>query len=304
MLNSLMSWVNPRLRSAWPDFWPEREGEELIREVETRLQAAIQEWELQISGQNLEGWVSVVLYGRLPDGREVVLKAAPTHPEMRGEVSFARQAPRAVKPLAVRDEGMTLLLPRVRPGTSLLSRESSEQARVCGRLNLEISHVPAGEGLLRFSHSVLERMDAIFYRAASRVDDPNALALGREAILRLAGRPWSLSHGDLHAGNVLLSQAGEGEEWVLIDAKGTFGPRAFDAQQMIDSEQLLEGDQSILFAWAEAAELERPEAWDGVAARAAWQVACLAREHPVSRQYTRELLSLLRMAARAREEDS
>lgn len=109
-----------------------------------------------------------------------------------------------------------LLMPRLVPGTSLMSAPESEMREV----TLDLMH-RLHRAELRTDLTLWDWFAATLEREGSEPLVTDACRLIREMI-ESAGSV--LLHGDLHPGNVLR----DGERWVAIDPKGIVGDPAFE----------------------------------------------------------------------------
>jgi streptomycin 6-kinase len=204
----------------WRDSSP-GEAEGIIADVRSRLAAAIDAWELTDLVPMPGGEVALVLAVSSPLG-EAVLKVNPSladdtdvlarEPHALGLWSRAGVAPRVY---GTRDDGMTLLLERVRPGMTL--REATTDA---------LRIVEALGALCPFLHQQVNPVS--FSRLA---DGPEATAWRRELVgtreydelegLLQPGSDDRLLHTDLHCINALRSK----DRWVVIDPKPHLGDR-------------------------------------------------------------------------------
>jgi streptomycin 6-kinase len=197
----------------WQRYWPTADIERIAADVRARLAAAVDAWDLP-SPEPLTGGVGALTCA----AGHLVVKVLPRfHPEeqlLRGEgeaLAHWRETGAIARLLDRRDDGMTLLLERVEPATSLDDAPYDEQLIVAGELVRRLHAAGAPP-------ATLPPIDAYVqpYRAAGR--DPELDAL-------LADSPPPVAvHADLHGGNVLL----DGERWVAIDPKGVAGDPHLD----------------------------------------------------------------------------
>ena len=166
----------------------------------------------------------------------------------------------AVELLGTRDDGMTLLLRRLHPGTDLDDLPYDDQLVIAGRLVARMH--AAGEP----PASLPPQADYLAaYRDVTRVQDELA------ALLASADREVAV-HADLHGGNVVR----DGDRWVAIDPKGVRGDPHLDVWLLICPQAPALGDDPRGEAWrririySAAAQLdpERAAAWVRVIARA------------------------------------
>jgi streptomycin 6-kinase len=297
-----MELINDRLKQAWPMRWPERSLEEIEIEVKDNIEAAIEAWELKITGRIDTGWVSVVLEVEDIDGQRLILKAAPIHDGMRREAQLAATLPQHVPLLGERDEGMTLLLERADPGTPLSESSPLIRARECGRAAAAIHAADVDMPLPSYLEAVEKYESKCRDLLTSRNIDPQVFALGKAALDELAGSEQGVCHGDLHADNLLLHR----DQWMFIDCKGWRGPLAFECMELIDpatvpglfdSAPTSDALRASVEEWGLGAGISQEEAWTGLAARA-WYQACASmfRDRP-ERSRTAQRLELVRFAS-------
>src|SRR6478609_3457465 len=120
----------------WQGYWPRADAQDIAADVRERLRAAAAAWQLE-QLEPLGGGV-VALAGATADR---VIKVLPRlHPEeqlMRGEgIALAHwsQTGASVPLLDARDDGLTLLLPRLRPAEPMDRIDYNEQLVTAGRL--------------------------------------------------------------------------------------------------------------------------------------------------------------------------
>jgi streptomycin 6-kinase len=196
----------------WQRYWPKADAEAIADDVRERLRAAAATWNLERL-EPLRGGV-VSLTGATADR---VIKVLPRlHPEealMRGEgIALAHWSGTggAVPLLDTRDDGMTLLLPRLRPAALMDGIDYDEQLTEVGRLVARLHAAgPAPESL----PSIEDYVEAYRPMAEPEVDELLATTEGEVAV-----------HADLHGGNVLR----DGDRWVAIDPKGVRGDPHLD----------------------------------------------------------------------------
>jgi streptomycin 6-kinase len=150
---------------------------------------------------------------------DVVIKVLPRlHPEasaMRGEgeaLAHWSRSGAAVELIDRRDDGMTLLVKRIRPATTLddAAADYDEQLAVTGALVRRLH--AAGEPPLALPPMELHAQ-------------PYRRVLGDEVdrLVASSGPPAAV-HADLHGDNVLL----DGDRWLAIDPKGVRGDPCLD----------------------------------------------------------------------------
>jgi streptomycin 6-kinase len=183
-----------------------------VDDVRARLIEAVEAWDLA-SPEPLSGGVGALTCA----AGNAVLKVLPRHhPEeqlMRGEavaLSHWRARGAAVELRDTRDDGMTLLLRRLRPASVLDELPYDEQLAVAGQLvaRLHAAGDPPPD---------LPAIEA-YVEPYRRVGDPEL-----DALLASSPPPVAL-HADLHGGNVLR----DGDRWLAIDPKGVAGDPNLD----------------------------------------------------------------------------
>ena len=111
-----------------------------------------------------------------------------------------------------------MLMPRLRPGTTLDTSSLSDlrQVDVCAELILKLRAAPVVEGisLARWYFELDEMADSQLVRQARHV---------YADLQSYAGSP-ALLHGDMHHFNILR----HGDSWVVIDPKGLVGDPSFE----------------------------------------------------------------------------
>ncbi|MDO8184362.1 aminoglycoside phosphotransferase family protein [Conexibacter sp. JD483] len=260
------------LRRRWAGYWPSADTSAIAADVDARLEAAVGAWDLAAPQPLPGGHVALVLV--TGDG---VLKLNPRGhadaAELAGEgAALAHWAPSGAVPrlLASRDDGFTLLLERLRPGTTLDAAGLSWDERLTATGALAARLHAAGAAPDACPH--ISGAYARGWREAL-ARDPAALA---ELEALLAARDDDvLLHADLHGGNVL--RAGDG--WRAIDPHGVRGDRHADVWALIDPlAPPLPADprdaaaqaRAAIATYAAAARLapERATAWARLRARA------------------------------------
>ena len=249
------------LGARWQRYWPDADTEQIADDVRARLSAATTAWGLERL-EPLPGGV-VALTGAT--GNRVVKVLPRLHPEealMRGEgVALAHwtETGAAVPLLDARDDGMTLLLPRLRPASTMDAVGYDDQLVQVGRLVAQLHAAgPPPDSLPPISEYVEP------YRL---IDDA-----GLDDLLATAAREVAV-HADLHGGNVLR----DGDRWVAIDPKGVRGDPHLDvwlllcpqAPPLPDEHPEAQLRRRIdLYAQSAGLDPERAARWVGVVARA------------------------------------
>ncbi|HST41478.1 MAG TPA: aminoglycoside phosphotransferase family protein [Conexibacter sp.] len=264
------------LRIRWGDFWPEDDLSAIAADVRRRIGRAGDAWALDELEPLPGGHVAFTARGER-DGEAVVLKVNPReHPDARdllaeGEaLRFWAPTGAAVRLLDERDDGFTLLLEQLRPGTPLDAAGLAWEERLTtlGRLvaRLHRAGTPPAS---------LPRLGGDYADGWRRslADDTASLA-ELELLLRPAADDLLL-HADLHGGNALR----DGGEWRAIDPHALRGDRHADVWALIDPfapalpdepRAAAEEARRWLALYAPAAELEpeRAAAWTRLRARA------------------------------------
>ncbi len=242
-----------------------------------RHDAAVAHWRLR-NVEPLDGGCVGLVSGAELDGAEVVLKVSPRgHPDdfqLAGEgdaLAFWEPTGAVALRLGSRDDGFTLLLERLVPGTALdeTGLGWEERLEVLGGLaaRLHARPPPAGAfiSMRDFSHD---------WRTALATEPESLRELER---LVAPTEDDVLVHADLHGGNALLHDG----DWRIIDPKGVCGDRHADVWALLEPDAPpLPSDAASGTAWAwvrryaGAADMEpeRAGAWVRVRARAeaAW----------------------------------
>ena len=257
------------LAQRWLRYWPTADVTLMAADVEARLVSARTAWKLGALEPLPGGAVALTCAAA-----DVVVKVLPRgHPEeaqMRGEgeaLAHWGSTGAAVELLGRRDNGMTMLLRRLDPATTLdeatsdYDRQLVEVGTLVRRLHAA-GDAPAG--LPGIEHHV---------DAFRRVPDPQ-LQADLDALIASTEAPVAV-HGDLHGGNLLL----DGDRWVAIDPKGVPGDRHLDVWLLVcpqapalpdDREAARTEARRRVEVYADAAGLDaaRAAAWAHVVARA------------------------------------
>ena len=219
------------LARRWAAYWPRDDAAAMAADVRARAAAAVAAWSLDGVEVMPGGEVALVLAARRAR-RPVVLKVHPRgHAETtalaaEGEALAFWQATGAVPALEDRrDDGLTLLLERVVPGTPLDETGASwdERLDVLGALvaRLHAPGLPPGP----FPH--IDGYDPAWRTALA--GDPAEHALLAD-LLRPGARDVLL-HADLHGANALRDATGG---WRAIDPHAVIGDRHADVWALID----------------------------------------------------------------------
>jgi aminoglycoside/hydroxyurea antibiotic resistance kinase len=237
--------------------WFGPEWEAVRAATVARAHAAMERWELVDAEPFGSGGVGYVYRARRRSGEAVVLKVEPTASAWapqgadRALAVWAR-AGLAPRVLAARDDGRTLLLDRVTPGTQLGARTASidksfpviaDMAR-----QLRAARRTAADG--RFP-TISEHAEMDGWRPALRRHRPDAVA-ELDALLALPAT--TLIHNDLYQDNLLQA----GDRWVVIDPKPVLAdPHAECFAFLAAAEHVT--DAAVVDRYAQAAGLPDPQ---------------------------------------------
>lgn len=264
-----------RLRPHWAYWWPAADLETMAVDVRERLRDAVETLALRDAHVLAGGNVAAVLAARY-DGDPVVVKASPRgHDDAQvaaeGEaLAFWRPTGAVPDLVARRDDGFTLVLERLTPGTTLDETDPAgdERLSVLGRLVARLH--AAGPPPPRTFPS-LHDYAAGWHRSVTAA---GPLHDDLEELLESADDDV-LVHADLHGANALRA----GEEWKAIDPHAVRGERHADTWALLDPlAPMLPADPAAArrTAWrrvaryADAAGLDptRAAAWTRLRARA------------------------------------
>ena len=198
----------------WRAWWPSQ-ADAIAADIRARLSAAVTAWRLT-ELEPLPGGELALVFAVAAADREAVLKLSPRVP---GETDALAQegsalelwASAGIAPqvLASRDDGLSLLLERVRPGHDLRGADAREivatLGALCPRVHLAVTpgrFRPLGDG------SQAAKLAACAGRHA-RMDELEQLLI--------PSREDRLLHTDLHWLNALRGA----DRWVVIDPKPT-----------------------------------------------------------------------------------
>jgi streptomycin 6-kinase len=252
--------------SNWRAWWPSR-ADAIAADIRARLTAAVTAWRLTALEPLPGGEVALVFAVTTP-GRDAVLKLSPrvageTDELAREGAALALWARAGIAPhvLAARDDGLTLLLERARPGHDLRHADASEIVRTLGALCPRV-HLAVGPGRFR---QLGEGSEAASWRRALA----GTRELGElERLLTVTGAD-RLLHLDLHWRNALRGPDG----WMVIDPKPHVGDPHADVFAFFDGPPLgampdgqraaREHVRTLTEMYARAAGLDRDriEAW-------------------------------------------
>ncbi|GAB3928576.1 streptomycin 6-kinase [Microlunatus endophyticus] len=206
-------------------------------------------WRCDLDGDVTSGAVGLIMPVRSPHG-PAVLKISFTHPGNVDEPRALRlwQGNGAVQLYDEAPEDFALLLERV--STRQLDLPDDEAIAIGGELLRRLA-VPATDDMPTLAAQAQgweEQLHDQDHRSG-RVLPRHIVGAALETIRDLAqDRTPTMTHGDLHAGNILDSDRG----WVTIDPKGVAGNPAHDAMTM-----MLYGYQRALQAPDLRAEFDR-----------------------------------------------
>jgi streptomycin 6-kinase len=249
------------LAPRWQRYWPEADVDRIVADVRERMAAALDAWDLS-EPERLHGGVGSLTCA----AGDVVVKVLPRHhPEeqaVHGEaeaLAHWRGTGACVPLLDQRDDGLTLLLRRLRPATSLDDLPYDEQLVVAGTLVARLHAAgPPPESLPAIE---------VYTEPYRQAGDPEL-----NDLITTTERDVAV-HADLHGGNVLR----DGDRWVAIDPKGVRGDAHLDVWLLLcpQAPALPEDDpvgelRRRIRVYCDAAGLDpgRAERWVGVIARA------------------------------------
>jgi streptomycin 6-kinase len=215
----------------WRAWWPPQ-ADAIAADARARLAAAVAAWRLT-ELEPLPGGEVALVFAAAATNRDAVLKLSPRvaggkdGPAREGAaLELWARAGIAPQVLATRDDGLTLLLERVRPGHDLRHADAAEIVRTLGALCPRI-HVAVAPGRFR---RLGEGSQAHSWR--------RALAGNRELDelerLLIPSRGDRLLHTDLHWRNVLRGPDG----WLVIDPKPYLGDPHADVFAFFDGPPL------------------------------------------------------------------
>jgi streptomycin 6-kinase len=250
----------------WRVWWPSH-ADAIAADIRARLTAAVAAWQLSRLEPLPGGEVALVFAATTPNG-DAVLKLSPrvtgaTDALAREGAALALWADAGIAPhvLAARDDGLTLLMERVRPGHDLRHADAAEIVQTLGALCPQV-HLAVAPGQFQ---GLGEGSEARSWR--------HALAGTRELSelerLLIPSREDRLLHTDLHWLNALRGPHG----WVVIDPKPHVGDPHADVFAFFDGPPLSampdrrpaarEHVRALTASYARAAGLDRDriEAW-------------------------------------------
>jgi streptomycin 6-kinase len=215
----------------WRTWWPSQ-ADAIAADIRARLAGAVTAWRLSELEPLPGGEVALVFAAATPD-RDAVLKVSP---RVAGETDELAQEGSALElwartgiaphVLAARDDGLTLLLERVRPGHDLRGAGASEIVRTLGALCRHV-HLAVPPG--RFRPLGTGSQADSWRRALAGTRELDEL----EQLL-IPTRQHRLVHTDLHWLNALRGPDG----WVVIDPKPHVGDPHADVFAFFDGPPL------------------------------------------------------------------
>jgi streptomycin 6-kinase len=262
-----------------------------------RAQAAMERWGLRDAEPFGSGAVGYVYRARLTTGEAVVLKVEPIAPSGTPEgvdraLAVWARAGLAPRVIATRDDGQTLLLELVRPGTQLgahapsieqsfpVIADTARKLRAAGRTNAD-GPFP----------TIAQHAETDGWRGALQRRHPGEVA-ELDALLALPAT--ALIHNDLYQDNIL--RAGDG--WVVIDPKPVLADPHAECFALLAAAQYVT-DVEVLHRYAHAAAMPDPHLlarWVRIRALIATaQRAESADPTPDSAQWDAHLQALARM---------
>ena len=216
-------------------------GPDWLDSSPARAARAVERWHLVLGEPFETGTAAWTAPAVTAAGADVVVKLSYPHPEARDEAAAlaAWHGVGAVEVLGADDDDWSLLLRRLRPGSTLRDEHLPvvEHLAIGAELLRRMATVPipAGEPF----EDLIEVADRLATVAAERVDrllpaSPIAVDAGlcRHAVDLLSTLPVDaprrgLAHGDLNPGNILRhDDAPHG--WLAIDPKPVHGDLAWD----------------------------------------------------------------------------
>ena len=275
MLTAELDAALTSLAGCWPRRWPGCDPRAAAAEVTRRLAAALAAHQLA-DPRPLDGGVAGLIVSADSPYGPVVVKLSPRVPGSESLTCEARalafwQPTDAVAPLrAVRDDGYTLVLDRLKPGIDLHSarRPTARMLQTLGELARRLHDAgapPSGFSRLRDTPA------AAAWRAHLEPDPGLRAELDR---LLTSTQEDRLVHGDLHARNALQHQ----NRYLLIGPHPVVADRHAEIQPLLEASLAMREDVSDdaalargwVAAYAQAAGLDeaRTGAWTRVRARA------------------------------------
>jgi streptomycin 6-kinase len=221
-----------------------------------RAQAAMERWELSDAEPFGNGGVGYVYRARLRTGEAVVLKVEPaassgTPDAVDRALAVWARAGLAPRVIATRDDGRTLLLELVTPGTQLgaYARSSEQSFAVVADMarKLRAASRTTADGPFP---TISEHAEADGWRRALGRRHPEAVA-ELDALLALPAT--TLIHNDLYQDNVL--RAGNG--WVVIDPKPVLADPHAECFALLAAAEYVT-DLAVLERYAQAADMQDP----------------------------------------------
>jgi streptomycin 6-kinase len=223
-------------------------GQEWLDSIPALAARAVERWDLVLGEPFETGMAAWTAPASTAAGAAVVLKLSYPHPEARDEAAAlaAWRGAGAVEVLDADGDDWALLLPRLRPGSTLRDERlpPAEHLAIGADLLRRMAAVPVPEG--EPFQGLVEVADRLAVIAAERVERllpsapiPVDAGLCRHAVDLLRTLPGDaarhgLAHGDLNPGNILRHDDAAGAEddrgarWLAIDPKPVHGDLAWD----------------------------------------------------------------------------
>ena len=210
-----------RLQRHWRGFWPGCDAGALAADVRIRLSQGAAAWDLRDPRPVGGGCVALVCIVARNE-HELVVKVSPrghSDDEMlaaEGEaLSFWRSTGAVVELIDRRDDGLTLLMERLRPGDSLddAGLTWDEQLSELGRLAARLQSARRPPASTLHMHDYVDHWRHALAGESALLEELEALSAPANGDV--------LIHGDLHGGNVVR----DGRAWKVIDPHGVRADR-------------------------------------------------------------------------------
>lgn len=240
--STLNAWAQPHHELRQATNWVGPAAERWLDELPGLLRTAIDTWQLTADGPlERQGETSRVFGVTTADGEDAVLKLLLPHEGAWGEAEALAvwSGAGAARLIERSDDGLVLLLERVRPGHDLWSVPRDERFRSCVDLLQAalwaVEPPPVRRSIPLLSDTVTGWMAGVDAAVASLRLPPRTAPLLRRWAGELVEADVAprLLHGDLHPGNVLADDDGR---WRAIDPKPWVGDPAFDLVQLLWNE--------------------------------------------------------------------
>ena len=207
----------------------ERDGE-WLRALPTTAAHYLDQWDLTVTGQPLNGAASLILPVVRRDGAEAMLKLQPVNDESEDEALALRTWSRddVVEVLEDDPATSTLLLERLEPRTLNDVPDHVEATRTLAELLSRLNAVPAPPGIRRLADIAGQMVDDAPGLIPSLADSDERALMQRLSARVAEMLPHAgdrLLHWDLHYGNVMAAQR---QPWLVIDPKPLAGDPGFD----------------------------------------------------------------------------